>query len=51
MLAAIILVFRSFNEVAKLVFLQGATIRKERCMLFFRHIILHLFNYLVFKPL
>jgi hypothetical protein len=34
-----------------MVYRQAETIKKERCILFFRHVVLHLFNYLVFKPL
>ena len=41
----------SFKEVAQLIYRQASLIKKERCVLFYRHVILHLFNYLVFKPL
>ena len=34
-----------------LVYQHAATIPKKRVMLFFRHILLHLFNYIWLKPL
>ena len=34
-----------------MVFRQAATVKPEWCVLFYRHIVLHLFHYLLFRPL
>ena len=43
--------FRAFKEVAELIFRKATTIKKKTCILFWHHIMVHLFNYLAFKPL
>ena len=44
-------IHRFFHEVAKLVYQHASTIPREQVRGYFRHIILHLYDYLTFKPL
>ena len=43
--------FRCFVDVVKLIYQHAATIEREKVILFFRHSILHLYEYLNFTQL
>ena len=42
---------RYFAELVKLIYEHASKISRERVSLFYRHVVLHLFDYLHFKPL
>ena len=44
-------VYSSFQEISSLVYKHAASIPRSRVKLFFRHVVIHLFNYLAFKHL
>ena len=50
-MTAVVNLLSYFREVAKLVYQHASTISKKQVSLFFRPAVLHLFEYLKFKPL